>query len=605
MMCFLLAPAVVQAQPSNDEQLAVQYFQKGEFELAVMYYEKLYNKSRSAVYYEYYYKCLVELERYKEAEKLVKRQMKRFPNDLTYYVDLGTLYDTMEEENRSKQQYEKAIKALSADYKQIRDLANAFIQKNELDMAISCYEKGSKLLKNNTFDVEIASVMGLKGDYEGMINVYLDLLGENDNYIQQVQSNLNRTLNFMEDEERSDMLKGQLLRRVQRNPQKTIYSDMLIWLFEQRKEFNAAYVQSKALDKREKGWGERLLDLGRLCRSNYEYDIAIKCFHYIVELGPNGYYYTKGKVEWLETMNLKITQSNYTQEDLMLLEENYISTLQELGRSVSTSSMMRDQAHLQAFYLNKRVDAVELLEETLKLPGMSRKDIAETKLELADILVLDGSIWDASLYYSQVDHDFKHDILGHEAKFRNAKISFYTGDFEWAQAQLDVLKTSTSKLIANDAMDLSLLITDNLNMDTTPFAMMLYAEAELLLFQNQFDESNRLMDKILEDYPGHSLTDEVEFQKYRIERKRQNYEKAIEHLQRILNNHGDDILADDAAFNIGEIYQFTIKDTEKAIEFYEKLLMDYEGSLFTVEARKRYRALKGDTFESPEIKKIE
>ncbi len=607
LVLLLLMPAFADAQSVNDEQLAVQYFQKGEFELAVMYYERLYEKSRSPVYYEYYYRCLVALERFKEAEKLAKRQMRRDPGNLTYYVDLGTLFKAMGNENKATQQFVKAIKALTPDHKQITDLANAFIEKNEPDQALACYQKGKKLLKNNyDFNFDIATVMGIKGDYEGMVDVYLDLLLKSERYLQGVQTALDRTLDLQDNEAQSKLLKDQLLRYIRKYPQKTIFSEMLIWLFVQKKQFNAAFIQTKALDKREKDEGERVLNLGRLCRSNFEYDIAVKCFRYVIEKGPLSPNYTPAKMEWLETMHQKITKGNYTPEELTSLESSYTSTLKELGKTAKTALLMRRLAHLKAFYLDHKPEAIALLEHTLKLPGMSRNNIAETKLELGDILVLNGQIWDASLYYSQVDHDFKNDMPGHEAKYRNAKISFYTGNFIWAQAQLDILKTSTSKLISNDAMDLSLLITDNLNLDTTSEAMSMYAKADLLLFQNQFDPSVAIMDSILTAYPGHALSDEIIFQKYRIAHRKQQFEAAARHLKTILAAHGHDILGDDAAFYLGELYQLALHDDAKAIEYYEKLLTDYPGSLYVVEARERYRQLKGD--EPPAIdtfKKIE
>ena len=91
------------------------------------------------------------------------------------------------------------------------------------------------------------------------------------------------------------------------------------------------------------------------------------------------------------------------------------------------------------------------------------------------------------MYYSQVEKDFKHEVIGQEAKFKKIKIDYYTGKFNWAQAQLNILKQSTSKLIANNAMELSLLISDNLNLDTTQLTLQIYANAELLIFQNKYN----------------------------------------------------------------------------------------------------------------------
>jgi len=591
---------------ASDEQLAAHYYQEGDFEKAQLYYERLYNTSGSANHYDYFLTCLIELENYKEAEKLIKKQMRREPINMVYYVDMGQLYKVSGEEGKAKQQYEKGVKELTANQKQITDLATAFLEAELNSYAVECYEKGLKLLNNDFyFRLQIATVKGADGDYEGMIVTYLDLVGENERYLQTVQNNLNRTLNFLEDTERADLLKTQLLKRIQKEPNRSIYADMLIWLFIQRKDFNAAYVQSKAIDRRENGQGERVMQIGDFCHSNREYDIAIKCYEHVVDLGRSSFNYHPAKIALLEVMNEKITNSNYTRNELVELESRYTETLGELGKTAGTSELLRNLAHLKAFYLDKTDEGVLLLREGLKIPGMSKMETARIKLELGDVLLLNGNIWDASIYYMQVDKAFKHDVIGHEAKFRNSRISFYSGDFEWAQTQLNVLKASTSKLIANDAMNLSLLITDNLNLDTTYRSMNLYAQADLLVFQNKYDEALEYMDSITREFPGHSLSDEILYQKYTIERKRQQWEKAADFLQQIITFHGDDILADDATYELAQLYDYILKDKEKAMENYEKLLMDYPGSLFAVDARKRYRTLRGDSFNDGTIKEIE
>jgi tetratricopeptide (TPR) repeat protein len=603
--CLVLSPAA-QAQ-TTDEQLAAHYFQSSEFEKASMYYEKLYDKFQNAFYYNYLLQCHIEMQEYKKGEKLITKQMRRDNSNLTYYVDLGTLHTAAGDPSKAKQQYEKGVKALQPSRQQIVDLANAFIQKNLMDYALACYEKGRKLIKGtSSFNFEIATVLGMKGDHEGMINEYLDLLGEHAGYLQSIQNALNRTLNFMENEEKADLLKTQLLRRIQKSPDEIIFHEMLIWLFIQKKDFNSALIQTKALDKRQKEWGERVKRLGQLCASNQAYNVAVKCYEYVIELGPKGYYYQESKIELLEVLNQRVTASaDYTSEDLLNLEGRYQESLAELGKSAGTATMMKDYAHLQAFYLDKMDDAIALLEEARQMGGLSQNMRGHIKLELADIMLLNGDIWDASLYYGQVDKAFKHDILGHEAKFRNAKIFFYTGEFEWAQAQLDVLKSSTSKLIANDAMDLSLLITDNLNLDTTLTPMMMYSRADLLMFQHKYDEANLALDSLMAEYPGHTLKDEVHYLKYKIHFLRGEHDLAIQELQRIISFHGDDILGDNAMFNLAEMYHYKLKDLEKAQESYEKLIMDYPGSLYVVEARKRYRNLAGNNFDNDGFEKID
>ena len=581
---------------SSDEQLAAQYFQNKEYDKAVVHYERLFDKNQTVFYYNYYLNCLLELSEFKKAEKVVKRQIKRSPESMTYKVDLGYIYKTANETSNAKKEFEGAISSLAPNQAHIFELANAFINRKELDYALDTYLKGRKLLKDAyPFNFEVAEIYAQKGDFTAMINEYLDVLLINEAYLQQVQNYLLRIYQSDPSENKNQLLKAQLLKRVQKYHDKTVYSEMLIWIFIQEKDFNSAFIQSKALDKRLNEDGGRLVTLAQMSLSNSNYEVAIKSYQYIIEKGKDNYYYINSKMELLNVMNRKIIEhAGYTQADLLELEKNYLLTITELGKHGNTAPLLKELAHLYAFYLNNTEKAILLLEEAIALPGINLVYQAKCKLELGDILLMTDEIWEASLYYSQVDKAFKHDPMGDEAKLRNARLSYFVGDFSWAQAQLDVLKGSTSKLIANDAMKLSLLITDNSTIDTATAPLMLYAHADLLAFQNKDDLALITLDSINTLFPAHALADDILFKKAKIMEKRQDYETAAKYLQNIVDAYNYDILADDALFRLAELNQFHFNNIEKAKELYQKILVDYAGSLYTVEARKRFRELRGD-----------
>lgn len=582
--------------PTSDEQLAAQYFQNKEYDKAAYYYEKLFEKKPIDYYYNNYLFCLLELQDYKKAEKLVKKQVKRNPYAFTYRVDLGYVLKTAGEAASAKKEFEAAISDLTPNQNQVFELANAFIQRKEFNYAMEAYQRGRKLLKGTyTFNFEIADLYAQKGDFTGMVNEYLDVLLISDAYIQQVQNSLLRVYQSSESD-KTQVLKTELLRRIQKHPDKNIFAELLIWLFIQEKDFNAALIQARALDKRMKEDGGRVFSLAHMAVSNQHYDAAIKAYQYIIEKGPDNFYYRDAKIEQLEAMNKNITTRGvYTREELLALEKGYIDAIAELGKRNSTAPLLKSLAHLYAFYLHDTGKAVELLEEAITLPGIKPYFVAEAKLMLGDILLLSGETWEAALYYSQVEKAFKHDPVGDEAKLRNARLSYYIGEFKWSQAHLDVLKGSTSKLIANDAMQLSLLISDNSTIDTNTVPLLMFARADLLSFQNKNEEAIAVLDSIDSYFQGHALADEILYKKAKIAEKRQDFKAAAGYLQQLMEAYGYDILADDAIFRLAELQQFHFNDIEKAKELYQKILTDYPGSLFTVEARKRFRELRGDT----------
>jgi len=287
---------------------------------------------------------------------------------------------------------------------------------------------------------------------------------------------------------------------------------------------------------------------------------------------------------------------DFSQEELLSLEADYIDLLSEFGRIPTTVHPMRDLSHLYAFYLHDLEKASEILEEIVEMPGVSANDKALCKLDLGDFYVLDDEVWDATLYYSQVDKDFKEDYLGELARFKNAKLSYYNGDFDWAQTQLSILKASTSELISNDALDLSIFIIDNLGLDTTMVTMQKFAQADLYIFQNKFEKAFSLLDSLDAAFPGHTLTDDILYRRAEIETKRKDFTKAAQYYQQIIDDFPTDILADNSMFFLGELNENYFDNKEAAMQFYRTLMIEYPGSLYTVEARKRFRKLSGDDF---------
>lgn len=585
------------AQTNTDLQLAQQFYDNKEFDKALDYYEKLYNKVSSEEFYTPYLNCLLELKEFKTAEKVIKKQIKRNPERPDLFIDLGTVYERAEDSGKAKNTWELAIKSIKHD-DQVFIVAKAFIAIKQYDYAILTYLRGRKMAENDyPFSFELADVYAIKGDKMAMINEYLDVLESQDSYIQSVQNALQTSFGNEADSKQNELLKGELLKRIAKNPDKTILSELLIWMQIQQKDFEGAFIQAKALDKRKKEDGNRIMNLAKLCTQNESYDVAVKAYQYVISKGPDNFFYANARMELLDVSYQKIVlKGNYNLIDLTELEKNYQITITELGKSANTAPLLKKLAHLQAFYLNKPADAITLLEEAISLPQLALPIQAECKLELADILLMTGDIWEASLRYSQVEKSFKYDAIGQEAKFRNARISYYTGDFMWAQAQLDVLKGATAKLIANDAMDLSLLISDALAIDTNIAPLMIFSRADLLAFQNKDEQAKITLDSINTLFPNHALADDILYRKAQIELKHARYTEAAAYYDTIVKNYGDDILGDDALFKLAGLNENQFKNLDKAKELYQQLLIKYPGSLYVVEARKRFRKLRGDSF---------
>ncbi len=583
------------AQPSQDRQLADQYMASAEYEKAAELYEKLSDRDPFGTYPNYL-RCLLAMKDYSGAEKLIKKISKKNPENITYISDLGFVYQQQGENDKARQQYDKAIKSLRPEQGVVMGLANSFVMRQQWDNALAVYMEGKKLMRGiYGFFFETAEIYFQKGDFESMINEYLDAVADNPMVQQNVLNILQARVGFDPENTKNDLLRTSLLRKIQRNSELTAFSEMLIWLFVQQKDFESALIQAKALDKRLREDGNRILSLGNLAAANTDFETAINGFQYVVDKGPSSPNYITARMELLNVTNRKITSgNNYTVADLRKLEQDYESTLSELGRSAKTAGLIRGLAHLRAFYLDEPDSAMNDLDAAIDYPGISRQVQAECKLELGDILLFTGNVWDSDLLYAQVDKDFKSDPLGQEAKFRNARLDYFRGDFLWAQAQLDVLKSATSQLIANDALSLALLISDNMGYDSTMDALMLYSKADLLSYRNKYDDALLVLDSLLLNFSGHTLSDEAWYKMAQIYGMKRDWVKEDSLYDKILAEYSGDILADDAMFRKAELYDVRKGDKARAMELYQELLAKYPGSLYVVEARKRFRALRGD-----------
>ena len=581
----------------QDQKLAQQYFAEGDYERALVLFKKLTETTQGNTYFlERYVDCLFQLKMFKEAEKVLTKELKKKTADPIFNISLGQVYEKLDDEDAASHQFNQAILRMTPERFFIVRIGNTFTNINQLDWAIKTYEQGAILLNDNlVFSYYLADLYRRKGDSPKMINQYLNVVSNQADRMDNIQMIFQRYL-LKEDYKE---LKKQIYDRIQIEPNAIVYPELLIWLLLQEKDFAAAFRQVKALDRKLKENGNRLFQFANMAANENDFNTAIEAYDYIVDAkGFNSGFYLEAKIEGLRCRRLKlIEESNLSTTYILELKSKYNAFLNELGRNRNTATVLIDLAELEAFYLNDLPAAITLLTEVIGYPGINARLQATAKLNLGDYQLMNGEIWEATLLYSQVDKAFQDDLMGQDARFRNARLSYYTGDFTWAQSQFDVLKASTSKFISNDALDLSVFILDNLGLDTTPEPLKMYAKAELLSFQNKTEEAFSVLDEILQKYPDHSLIDDIWYLKGNIYRKQKKMAEAISYYEKTISGDPESIRIDNALFALGELYEYNKRDIEKAKTYYERIFIEFTDSLYAVESRKRYRQLRGDKIQ--------
>lgn len=587
---FLLAGISARAQ-IEDLQLAMQFTRNGELQKAADIYQKLY-KLNNESYFQFYYKSLLSLKKYDEAESIAKKLMRKHPDAYQYAIALGNVYREKGLNEKAEATFNDIIKNLPPEQLRVNEIAMQFYQAENIDLAIKTFVQGRKLLHNDDlYTNELSSLYRFKHDKPNMVNEFINMLKNRPEYIMQVKNTLSAQFDGPDD---YNMLKVALLKAIQQNPQATVYADLLTWQYLQQKQYDQALIQALALSRRQNDGGSSIMDLCQTLVSDQAYDEAIRGYEYVIAKGKDNENYIPAKIEILNAQNLKITTGKYTQADLQGLEKGYQDLLAEFGQNSSTAFAMQKLARLQAFKMHKLNDAQKVLEDAINVKNIRPNLLADCKLDLGDIYLLNNKPWDATLMYSQVEKGFPGTNIGQEAQYRNAKLAYYTGDFAWAKGQLDVLKAATSQLIANDALNLSLLISDHTAFDSTGNALKMYARADLLIFKEDPDKAVITLDSIDKVYPKNNLGNDILMAKARILIQRKEYEKAVVNLKLIADEHKTDLWADDAVYMLGDIYDNYLPDKAKAQAYYQKIITDYPGSPWLNEARKRFRTLRGD-----------
>lgn len=573
----------------TDEALANQYFSTGEYAKAADLYEKLLKKSNGSVfYYSNLLTSYLKLGEEEKAIKLTKEQQKRFPDNVAFKVDEIWIYS---QQGNSKA-FNKALDELFSGkrYQEFFvESARALSRRGLNKEAIRAYGLERKNSEQHAYSCEVGELQLKIGNRQEAVNEYLNCF---QNEMRDEGTAQTKILEICADNAGYETVKKELIKRIQANSNEISLTELLVKAMVQREDYSAAFLQIKALDKRLGEDGRKAMDFANILIENGQLALAEECMEYVIKIGPSSPQYLGAIVGKMNIAYKRIESGDYDEAYLARVEKSMLDFLKVEKGNPQVIPIYEKLGSLYLFYFHDAKRAIDILEPALNMKGIRPAMAASIKLLLGDAYVAAGDPWEAQLYYGQVDKDFKEDLLGQEAKFRNARLSFYMGEFEWATAQLEVLKTATSQLISNDAIELALIIQENSGYDSTDDALFYYAQAAKSLQYGRYDLALQKLDSLDLMFPNHSLGDEVLVAKAEIYIKRKNYEMARTCLEKVIKIYGNDILADKALIMLGKLYEEKFLQTDEAFSCYQKILLEYPGSIYTSEARSRARKIK-------------
>ena len=589
LFIFLLVIGLHFGFAQNSEVLADSYYKKGEFKKALVIYQNLNNEKPYSL--KYLYKLVdtyQQLEQFDEAEKLLVQRLAARQNP-SLLVELGYNFQLKDSLARADLLYKDAIAFIEENPNYIYSVAKKFEDRSLLDRAIEVYNKAKILTPDKNYSIQLARIYGDQGNIEKMFENYIDYVAYRPNYLNNIKRAVSDFISENKYNENNIYLRRLLLKKIQQQPSAYWY-EMLSWLYVQEKAYNKSFIQEKALYRRNPESLDRIIELAITALDDKDDETSKTIFNYILETTQD-----ISTALVAHQYILEIDSQNATsKKELDRIDEVYNALFNQFGKSDLTLSLQIAYGEFLAFYRQDTESATTFLRESMKL-NISEFQEAKVKLLLADILVLQERFNEALIFYSQIQLNLKNSTISQEARFKVAKTSYYKGDFDWAESQLKILKSSTSQLIANDALDLKLLISDNKYEDSTQTALKYFAKADLFAFQNKTDDAISLLDKILEEHKGESITDQALFQQAKLFEKKKQYNKAEANYLKIITDWKEDILADDAHYHLAELYNTHLAKPEEAKQLYEKIIFDFEDSIYFIEARKKFRRLRGDS----------
>lgn len=600
LTAFLLLAFGVSAQNHAEVQLANEYLVKGDKKKAMDLYKDLSrSEANIPLIHNNYLNLMIDVGAFEQAHDYLKKILRKDPENMQYKLDVGLVYVRSGEVSKADRYYKEMTADVRSNMQLAKMMSDYLAARSLSEYSIMALNECRNYLGNPyLFCLELAMLYRIQGQQDKMVQEYLSYVTQSSANIQYVKNVMQALLTKPDELESLERL---LYDKVQQNPDVEVYSDLLIWVTMQQKNFYASFIQARAYDKRYKREGEKSLEVARVALDNDDYDNASRIYRYVIREYPGTANHLLARLGLIRTREARVKQTFPVSADsVKALIEEYKEFISEYPSNPNSLDASRNQALLYANYLDKKDESIQILNQLINNPRATLYLRSKAKLDLGDIYLLKGEAWESTLLYSQVEKTQKENPVGYEAKLKNAKLSYYKGNFRLAQEHLDILKEATTREIANDAMDLSMRIKENIAFDSVGEALKQYARVELLLYQNKIDSAlqriNQLKQGISDSvaFSNQTILDDVYWLEANIRMKRGEFQESIALLQRIQDEYADDVLSDDAFFLQGEIYERQLNDKDKAMEIYREFLTKYPGSVYAAEARKRFRTLRGD-----------
>lgn len=580
-------------------ELAEQAMADGRYEDALTDYLDLYKSHTGDVNYNYVIECYIALKDWRSGERFIEKHIDQSRNRLGFYkIDRAFFLQNVPDTTKAEKLYNEVLEEVNTQ----PGMAYQYIERAKkwgvYRFALAVLETAEQSDPRMQFSNQKAAIYAELGMLEEMYASYLDVLERTPSFLLQLQNIIRFNMNRDGEIPLSDVLKRDVLVRIREGGPVEL-NKFLIWILTQEGRYTQAFTQAKALYLRGAYRPIDVLQLGNQAVTAKDFRGANRIFEYLIDEGD--------KTPFEQNARYALLKSKFTQLQVERADSSeYEALLNACNENIDDlkgSQMLADayllMAEIEYSYLHRNEEALVSIAHCEQSASPNNTSVVSAQLLKGDIQLAMGLPYDAILTYAQVESNHASSPMGQEARFRKGRVAFYTGKFEWAENTFYVLKHSTSKLIANDAMRYSLLIKDNAALDTTYLLLERYAKVLLLQAQNRFSDALLALDtldgRLTFAVSDHPLKDEALFTRAELLSNLSKNEEAATLYEQVATDFPKDLLADQALIRAARICLYTLKDEARAKNLYEKVLLEHSNSIYAEEARQEYRKLRGDT----------
>lgn len=573
-----------QAMERQQLRQAQSYQRTNQHQNAILVLRALYaNNPGNVQYYQELLESYLQLSMTDEALQLIQQQKTAASPHFRYDIDYGQVLIKEGKKEEALRLWEKTIKANSNDIGAYTMVAGVLSANRMYEEAADIYKRAYANHPDKIYLLKaLADFYQTRMQYYRSLEYYLEYLRKDPNNYQTV---IQQVLSFDLEEPQADSLNQLLAKEIQKYPDIPELQLVSAKFFQKYQRFNESLQIYSKLEN-DNSQGKYFIEFARAVQADSLYRLALDAYNNLITRFPQSRYLLAAYLGAAKC-NLEIARekndAGYARQAIDMIRK--VKDTYPNHPEIANLSLLEGDIYRQYFF-----DIDRAIEIYRQVSGEFAKDIEireRAYLNAGECYIIRGDMAEAVSFLNKVNTSRDQT----RAQFFLAKIDFYQGNFSEAREHLNrIIQTEgLSGSITNDALDLLTLLGFA---QTAPEALKLYAEADLLLFQQKKSEAvNRLQSALEKPAPPHFRSKMI-FEAARLSAEIGEYAEALEYCNRVLENQSLALYGDEALFMMANIVDYQLKDMPSAFSLYDRLLTDFPESQFAISARERLKEIR-------------